>query len=63
MCTQSLNRTASWVVIDRATGVALFETFTPVTLSITGATYLEAVPILEYLQRLNSEINQRGIKP
>ena len=46
-------KTASWVIRERATGRALFETFNPkVALAINTAKF-EAVPILEYLQSLN----------
>lgn len=51
--TNSLARTASWVIRERATGTVLFETYQEsITLKLNTAKY-EAVPILEYLQSLN----------
>ena len=46
-------KTASWVIVDKQTGAALFETFqAAIILKINTARY-EAVPILTYLQGLN----------
>jgi hypothetical protein len=48
----SLNRTASGVIRERATGLVIMETFSSVVVRHLKAQY-EAVPILEYLQSLN----------
>jgi hypothetical protein len=48
----SLNHTASWVIRERATGLVILETFSPVVVRHLKPQY-EAVPILEYLQALN----------
>jgi hypothetical protein len=52
----SLNRTASWVIVNRATGAALFETFQEsVTLKLNTVKY-QAMPVLQYLQQFNRSI-------
>lgn len=53
-------RSASWVIINKATGGAVFETFSPKLVSCINATKYEAVPILEYLQSLNARIKATG---
>jgi hypothetical protein len=50
----SLNRTASWVIRERATGQVIMETFSPVVVRHLKPQY-EAVPILEYLQSINGK--------
>jgi len=44
---------ASWVIVDKQTGAALFETFQASIISKINATRYDAVPIFTYLQRLN----------
>ena len=52
----SLTRTSSWVIVNRATGAALFETFQEsITLKLNTAKY-QAVPVLQYLQQFNRSI-------
>jgi hypothetical protein len=46
-------KTASWVIIDKQTGEALFETFQASIISKINTARYEAVPILTYLQGLN----------
>ena len=46
-------KTASWVIINKATGFAIFETFNENTAKAVNTRLYEAVPILEYLQSLN----------
>jgi hypothetical protein len=46
-------KTASWVIVNRATGAAIFETFNEKTARAINAQLYRAVPILEYLQGLN----------
>lgn len=52
----SLLRTASWVIVNKETGVAVFETYQEsVTLKLNTAKY-EAIPVLNYLQQLNRSL-------
>jgi hypothetical protein len=49
-------KTASWVIINKATRQAVFETFNENTAKAVNTWLYEAVPILEYLQQLNRSI-------
>lgn len=52
----SLTRTSSWIIVNRATGAVLFETFQEsITLKLNTAKY-QAVPVLQYLQQFNRSI-------
>jgi hypothetical protein len=53
MFTQSLTRTASWVIVNKETGTAIMETFNKSTADAVNTVKYKAVPILEYLQGLN----------
>lgn len=55
MFTQSLSRTASWVIREKETGRVICETFSERAVAALKPTY-EAVPILQYLQELNRKI-------
>lgn len=46
-------QTASWVIVDKATGKALLETFSPRVAEAINTARYKAVPILEWLQSLN----------
>ena len=46
-------KTASWVIVENATGNALFETFNPAIADKINRDKYSAVPILHYLQALN----------
>jgi hypothetical protein len=46
-------KTASWVIVDKQTGAALFETFQASIIPKINTARYEAVPILTYLQQLN----------
>lgn len=46
-------KTASWVIVNRVTGAAVFETFNENTAKAINERLYRAVPILEYLQSLN----------
>lgn len=46
-------KTASWVIVNKATGFAVFETFNENTARAVNEKLYRAVPILEYLQQLN----------
>lgn len=54
--TQSLNKTASWAIVELATGKAVFETYneTLATKHLNTVKF-KAVPILEWLQSLNNK--------
>ena len=51
--TNSLSRTASWVIREKATGNVLFETYSASLVGALNTVKYEAVPILAYLQSLN----------
>lgn len=55
----SLSQTASWIIRDKETGQVLFETFSKNVASAINNKNYEAVPILKYLQELNSTINDK----
>lgn len=47
-------KTASWIVIDKLTGRAVLETYSPKTAEhIRTIQGYKVIPILEYLQSLN----------
>jgi hypothetical protein len=46
-------KTASWVIINKATRRAVFETFNENTARAVNPRLYEAVPVLQYLQSLN----------
>lgn len=56
----TLNKTASWIICNKLTGKAIFETFSRNTADTinAGGTY-KAIPALEYLQSLNNAENNR----
>ena len=51
----TLNKNASWVVVDKKTGTAIFETYVEKTAMGIDADKYTAVPILEYLQSINKK--------
>lgn len=53
--TNSLSRTASWVIREKVSKGVLFETFNPMIVERLNTQKYEAVPILQYLQEFNSE--------
>jgi len=59
MFTQSLTRTASWVIREKETGRVICETFNERAVAALKPTY-EAVPILEYLQDMNRRIRSEA---
>jgi hypothetical protein len=56
MHTQSLRKTASWVIQNKLTKEALFETYSERVVAALNTAKYEAVPILQYLQNLNASI-------
>ena len=53
-------KTASWIIIERATGAAVLETFNPKAVACLNTERYEAVPILAYLGALNARIRAAG---
>ena len=51
--------TASWVVIDKATGAAVLETFSASTAAAIRRDRFDVVPILDHLQALNTPSDAR----
>ncbi len=49
-------KTASWVIVEKATGKAVLETYSPGVVARLNTARYEAVPILAYLQALNRQI-------
>jgi hypothetical protein len=48
--------TASWVIVERATGKAALETFSASVADKVNREKYDVLPILEYLQQLNAAI-------
>ena len=46
---------ASWIIVNKATRQAVFETFNENTAKAVNGKLYEAVPILQYLQSLNKK--------
>ncbi len=51
---------ASWIIVNKATGAAVFETFNENTARAVNTRLYEAVPVLLYLQRLNASL--KGVR-
>jgi len=49
-------KTASWIIVNRATGAAVFETFNENTAKAVNEKFYRAMPALEYLQQLNKTL-------
>lgn len=54
-------RTASWVIIEKATGKAVLETYSASVAAKVNVAKYEAVPILAYLQSLNARIKRQEL--
>jgi hypothetical protein len=52
----SLNKIASWVIVDKTNNKAMFETFSYEFANMINKAKYEAVPILEYLQNFNKGV-------
>jgi len=52
----SLLRTASWVIVEKATNKVLFETFNEAIIGKINESKYEAIPILAYLQQFNQQV-------
>lgn len=53
-------QTASWVIREKATGRVIMETFNAAMVQALNTTKYEAVPILGYLQSLNTKPTTKG---
>jgi hypothetical protein len=53
MYTQSLSKTASWVIVDLLSNQPVLETFSKQVADAINTNRYKAVPILEWLQSLN----------
>jgi hypothetical protein len=51
-------KTASWIVIDKATGEAVLETFEQSTADAINRDKFDVLPALQYLQQLNRNIKE-----
>lgn len=51
-------KTASWVIINNATGNPLLETFNPKYVAALNTERYRAVPIIEWLTTLNAKIKK-----
>jgi len=49
-------KTASWIIVNKATRQAVFETFNENTAKAVNTKLYEALPALQYLQALNRSI-------
>ena len=56
MADTSLHRTASWVLRDKTTKVAVCETFDKRAVDRLNTDKYEAVPILQYLGEINAAV-------
>lgn len=52
-------RTASWVIVNKETGEAMFETYNQNLLHIINTEKYEIMPILKYLGALNRKIQNK----
>ena len=52
---------ASWVIVEKATGKAVLETFNRKVASAVNTKRYEVVPILQYLYKLNRTIKQAQV--
>jgi hypothetical protein len=55
MSDSSLNRPSSWVIVRRSTREPVFETWSPRVVAALDPAKAEAVPILDWLARVNAK--------
>jgi hypothetical protein len=53
-------KTASWVIVEKASGKAVFETFSKSLTEKVNTEKYTIIPILEYLYNLNKSIKANG---
>jgi hypothetical protein len=51
-------KTASWIIINKATRESVFETFKQSTADAINRAKFDVLPALEYLQQLNRNIKE-----
>lgn len=51
---------ASWVIVDKATRTAIFETFKASTAQAINTAKYEAMPIEDYLIEFNAKVKANG---
>lgn len=51
-------KTSSWIIVNKATRAAVFETFNENTAKAVNTRLYEAIPALQYLQQLNRTIKE-----
>jgi acyl-ACP thioesterase len=61
--TQSLTRTASWVIVNKETDQPVCETYSDKLVQALNTNKYKAVPILEWLQSINKQSNILGFVP
>jgi hypothetical protein len=59
----SSSKPASWVIVEKATGKAVLETFNPKVVANLNTAKYKAVPIGEYLGSLNRALRRQNAKP
>lgn len=52
-------KTASWIIVSRATGKAVLETFNPRIAAAVNRARYDVLPVLEYLQNLNRALKAK----
>jgi hypothetical protein len=55
---ECIMKTASWIIINKATRQAVFETFNENTAKAVNTRLYEALPARQYLQQLNRNIKE-----
>jgi hypothetical protein len=51
-------KTASWIIVEKATGKAVFETFKKATADAINREKFDVLTALEYLQQLNAKLKE-----
>lgn len=52
----TLARTASWIIREKVSKAVLFETFSKLVVDRLNTAKYEAVPVLQYLQEFNASV-------
>lgn len=58
---KTIMTTASWVIIEKETGMGVLETFNSNILPYLNTAKYEAIPILEYLHNINAQVKNGAI--
>jgi len=51
-------KTASWIIVNKQTGAAVFETFNPAMAQAINTAKYAVLPALQYLQQLNRQLKK-----